>query len=220
MSQLPTDPYGNPPPPPPYGQQPPPGYATPGGYPPAAYAPAARTSAASVTSLVLGIVLCVPFVTSLLAVIFGIVGIRATKTPAVKGRGLAIAGLILGVLGLVLWTTYFAVAGVMAVALFKGGLNPMIAQGFFQQMSAGDVQKATAMCVPGTSPAAVQATVDQMKRYGRMTSFNASNNSTVNGMTTLDGTIQFQTGGSHPFHAVVGKGGSSPVPQVQSWDLK
>ena len=60
----------------------------------------------SVASLVLGLVglpLCFLFVPSLLAVIFGIVGLNQIKRdPTQSGRGLAIAGLILGAVMLVL----------------------------------------------------------------------------------------------------------------------
>lgn len=54
----------------------------------------------SVASLVLGLVgipLCFLFVPSLLAVIFGVVGLNQIKNDASQqGRGLAIAGLVLG----------------------------------------------------------------------------------------------------------------------------
>lgn len=60
----------------------------------------------SIASLVLGIAgvpLCCLFVPSLLAVIFGIVGINQIKAdPSQSGRGLAIAGIVLGAVMLVL----------------------------------------------------------------------------------------------------------------------
>ena len=77
----------------------PPGY---GGVPPQP----SKTNGMSVASLVLGLVgipLCFLFVPSLLAVIFGIVGLNQIKSnPTQSGRGLAIAGLILGAVMLVL----------------------------------------------------------------------------------------------------------------------
>jgi uncharacterized membrane protein required for colicin V production len=79
---------------------PPPGYPPGGGY--AMPAPG-RTSGTAVTSLIFGILICIPFLTSLLATILGFVGISSTKNPAVRGRGMAIAGLILGILGLLMW---------------------------------------------------------------------------------------------------------------------
>ena len=65
--------------------------------------PPGRTSAAAVTSLVLGILGCVPFVTGLLAVILGIVGIRKTRQSNIGGRGMAIAGLVLALVSLAGW---------------------------------------------------------------------------------------------------------------------
>jgi prepilin-type processing-associated H-X9-DG protein len=55
----------------------------------------------ALASLILGIFLCIP-VASLLAVIFGIIGIKKTSDPRVGGKGMAIAGLVLGILGLML----------------------------------------------------------------------------------------------------------------------
>ena len=61
----------------------------------------------SIASLVLGLVglpLCFIFIPSLLAVIFGFVGLSQIKNePPQKGRGMAIAGIILGVAMLALW---------------------------------------------------------------------------------------------------------------------
>ena len=222
MSQIPPNPYGNPPPPPPppYGQ-PPPGQYPPAGYPPpGSYPPPTSTSGSAITSLVCGLILCVPFVTGLLALIFGIVGIRATKTPAVKGRGMAIAGLILGIIGLIGWTAYFAVAGAMMYALFSGAANPLLARAFFTNLQSGNVSAAQAECAPGTAVADLQATADEMKPWGPITDLTRSNTSVVNTKTTMSGTIQTQNGGPHAFTIVFDKAGSNPVPQVQSWDVK
>src|ERR1700728_2634584 len=100
MSQYPPGvPPGYPPPnfppgmPPGMGQ----GYFMPG---------ASRTSGAAITSLVCGLLGCVPLVTGVVAVITGIVGISATSNPAVKGRGMAIAGLILGLISVGLWLAF------------------------------------------------------------------------------------------------------------------
>ncbi len=62
-----------------------------------------RTSGLAITSLVCGLLLCIPGLSGLLAIIFGITGISATKNPAVRGRGMAVAGLILGFVNFGLW---------------------------------------------------------------------------------------------------------------------
>ena len=112
----PPPPQGPPPPPPgsppPFPQQYPPQYPQQfpqhgvyqpqvGGYPPGVvhYAAPGRTSGLAIASMVLGI-LWLYWIGSILAVIFGHIAIsQAGKDPTVKGRGMAIAGLVLGYIG-------------------------------------------------------------------------------------------------------------------------
>ncbi len=87
-------PYSYPYPPPP--AQPP----WPGPYPPypppyPAYSMARSTNGLAIAALVLGIV-CVYWVTSILAVIFGHIALSQIRVSGQRGRGLAIAGLVLG----------------------------------------------------------------------------------------------------------------------------
>ena len=96
LPSVPPQPYAYPPPP-----SYPPASAQAYGYPPYGYAPAPqRTSGMAVASLVLGLV-WIYWVGSILAVIFGHLALNETKRdPRVGGRGLAVAGLVLGYLGL------------------------------------------------------------------------------------------------------------------------
>jgi hypothetical protein len=57
-----------------------------------------RTNGIAILSFVLGLAICFP-PASILAIVLGIAGIVKAKNPRVGGRGLAIAGLILGVVG-------------------------------------------------------------------------------------------------------------------------
>ena len=67
-------------------------------------APATRTNGFAIAALVLGILGI-----WLLAIIFGAVGLSQTKRDAsYTGRGLAIAGLVLGIVVGVLWVAFFA----------------------------------------------------------------------------------------------------------------
>lgn len=115
---------GTPPPPPPFGgdpgrQPPPPPYGTPPvydpgygqgyvpGYPMPPYGaaqPQSKPSGMAIASLVLGIIGVPMFcfvLPSLLAVVFGALGIRQCgKNPVYSGKGLAVAGLVLGLLTL------------------------------------------------------------------------------------------------------------------------
>jgi hypothetical protein len=76
------------------------------------YTEAGRTSGLAVASMVLGI-LWIFYIGSILAVIFGHIAISQTgKNPALRGRGMAIAGLVLGYIGIaILALSILAVSG-------------------------------------------------------------------------------------------------------------
>ena len=89
------------------GFQPPPGYGSPPGYQPYGFQPTGQqpsTSGMAIASLVCslaGIVIC--GIPAVLGVIFGFVGLSQTKDGARNGRGLAIAGLVIGILVVLFW---------------------------------------------------------------------------------------------------------------------
>jgi hypothetical protein len=63
-----------------------------------------KPNAPALISLILGLAGCIlPFVGGIAAIWLAITGIRRTKDPAVGGKGLAIAGLIFGILSTLLW---------------------------------------------------------------------------------------------------------------------
>src|SRR5580658_187998 len=67
--------------------------------------PTQGTSAMAIASLVCGCLFCIPIV-GLLALIFGIIGLKHTKDRRTGGRGMAIAGTVLGGFGVLLWVAY------------------------------------------------------------------------------------------------------------------
>jgi prepilin-type processing-associated H-X9-DG protein len=76
------------------------------------------TSGFAVWSLVCGLLsFCVPVIGNLLAIVFGIIGIVKTGTPQVRGRGMAITGLILGIVALPVVGLLFFMLGAMTPAL-------------------------------------------------------------------------------------------------------
>ncbi|GAA1732904.1 DUF4190 domain-containing protein [Aeromicrobium alkaliterrae] len=106
LADLPS--YGSTPPP--EGGYPPQG---PGGYPsqaPGGYGMPTKTNGKATASLVLGIVsfFCFGLVTGILAIVFSRMATQEIRTSngTQTGEGLAKAGFILGIIGVVLWAAY------------------------------------------------------------------------------------------------------------------
>lgn len=102
VGQQPYQPPGYPPqayPPPGYPAQgyPQPGYWQPAGYPQAL--PVPGWNGLAIASMILGIV-WVYWIGSILAVIFGHIALHQIRRDGTRGRGMAIAGLVLGYLGI------------------------------------------------------------------------------------------------------------------------
>lgn len=155
MTNYPPPPGNNP-----YGQQPqypPQGYGTPpGGYgmPPQGYGmppggPMGGYSgmppqpqqgngwalASLITALVGG---CVPVIGGLLAILFAFFGFRRAKTSN-SGKGLAIAGLIIGLLSVAGWGIF----GMAGLGVWKATeVNRQLSVTFMNDLSAGDISKA------------------------------------------------------------------------------
>jgi len=84
--------------------------------PPFEHAPVRKTSGCAIASMTLGIVgQFIPCLGALLATIFGHVALHQIKgDPTLKGRRMALAGVILGWLGIVFWLlTYIALSNAM-----------------------------------------------------------------------------------------------------------
>ena len=73
--------------------------------------PVSRTSGLAVVSLVCSLIFCIPLL-GLLGAVLGIASLRATRQPGVRGRGLAIGGIIVGLLATAAW-----IGGVIAVSI-------------------------------------------------------------------------------------------------------
>jgi hypothetical protein len=159
--QYPPQGYGNPPPPG-YGA-PPPGY---GGPPPQGYGgpPQPPRSGAAIASLILSLLGCIPAV-SLLAVLLGIIGIRKTKDPRVGGKAMAIAGLLIGLLGIAVWGLFGG-----AVWAFVQGTAPMRDAGkaFVTDLSNGNVTQAQTHAVSTVPKAQLDALSTSLQAMGKI----------------------------------------------------
>jgi hypothetical protein len=70
-----------------------------------AYAPPRNTNGFAIASLVVSIVVgWLPYLGAIVAIGFGIIGLRQTRARHEGGRGLAIAGIVIGAVGILLWT--------------------------------------------------------------------------------------------------------------------
>jgi uncharacterized protein DUF4190 len=160
MSQVPpAPPYGTPPgygaPPPGYGG-PPPGYPQAGG---------SKNNGWAITSLVCGIVGCL-VITPIAAIIFGALGIgKANKDPQAGGKGMSIAGIVLGVVWLLIFTLFGS-----AIWALLSGTSPQReeARSFVKAISAGDVVSAQKYVTSDVTAAELATLTAQAKGWGTL----------------------------------------------------
>jgi hypothetical protein len=163
-----------PPPPPSQGYSPqgypppPPGQYPPGGYPPQGqpygYSPQPRSSnGLSITSLILGILLCIPVITGLGAIVFGFAGARKAKDPRYGGRGMAVGGIVLGVVNLIGWALF---GGLAYYGYQQSKPVRQLANSFLGDMAKGDVNAASKHCHSTMAVADLQRAAGQMKPWG------------------------------------------------------
>lgn len=187
------------PPPPPPGQPafPPGGYGQP--------MPGVRTtSGAAITSLVCGLLFCIPGVTGLVAVITGIVGIKSTSKPNVGGRGMAIAGLLLGLLSIAGW---IGVGGVMWYGWSVVKEQMKSAEYFTAAVTAGDYEKAAQYTTSNFSADEIKSLGEDMKDWGSLTNMQLSGtkgSKTLGGASvTITGTATFSKAGQKNFEVTL-----------------
>jgi hypothetical protein len=161
-----------------------------------------RSNPMAVTALVMGILLCIPFLTGIGGVVCGIVGIRKATDPRVGGRGMAIAGLVLGLANLALW----GLLGSGIWALVAGTAEQRgIAKQFIQDLNDGKVAAAATVCDPQTVPkATLEQTSAAMKKWGSlkdvtMFGVNARTGTGTGTQVVVAGAAQFGTGTQRSF---------------------
>lgn len=170
-----------------------------------------RTNGPAIASLVLGILGCVPFLTGLLAILLGIFGIRKTRDPSVGGKGLAIAGVILGIVSVLGWSGFGALLGYGYQESKPAGV---VAKQFLHDVSAGNINAAMASSA-GFTAAQLRTQNGQMIPFGALQSVSMSsfNISTFNGHTVmhLGGTAAFANGSKTCTFSLVKIGGTYKV---------
>lgn len=198
-------------PPPPPGQMPPNYGQPPGG--PVGYGqmpPPQRTSVAAIISLISGILGCF-VITGIIAIISGIIGLSATSNPNVKGRGLAITGIILGLLfsligGGIGYGMYWGMGKIKEMAMEQ-------TKPFVNAIVDGDIEKASQYT---TIPRAeLEKLSADMSGWGQMTTvslsgFDAKKN---NGRDTLtiNGNATFEKAGQKQISVLLDDGGAGTL---------
>jgi hypothetical protein len=150
-----------------------------------------RSNGPAIASLVLGLLFCIPWLTGLLAILLGIIGMRKARDPSVGGKGLAVAGLVLGIVSVVLWT---GCGGLFGDAYVQSNPARAVARQFLQDLSAGDINAAMGNST-GLTAAELQTQAARIAAFGQLqsVSFSSFNMSIMNGQTTmqLGGTATF-----------------------------
>jgi hypothetical protein len=159
-----------------------------------------RTNGWAIGSLVCGLLGCFPiFLTALAAIVLGILGISKSKQPNTGGKGLAIAGLVLGVIGL-LWSAGFIAVGMWGYnkaneLVLKPGRQ--ISSSFINDLSSGDTSSAKSLVGDNMSQEEINQLSQKIKSYGQLKDIHISGvNASGTGSRrsfTLEGTAEFQS---------------------------
>jgi Domain of unknown function (DUF4190) len=156
--------------------------------------PAAEWSIASAASLACGIFVIVPFFAGLAAIGLGILGIRQINQSNLKmrGRQLAMAGVVLGLLNILGWFAYFKFIGAIS------GPGRSVTHHFIDDLNSADSSAAGRECLGNIRPDRLTAASNQIKNWGGVKNVAVLfvTNETVNGTTTglVRGTLRTPTG--------------------------
>lgn len=87
------------------------------------YPPPTTTNGYAIAALACSIVLAVFVgIGSILGIVFGIIGLRHCRQHNERGRGLAIAGIVIGAIGILFWL--LALIGILVGSSSSGDANP------------------------------------------------------------------------------------------------
>lgn len=186
-------------------QAPPPPSMNP--YPSAGFPQPPKTNGFAVGSLICGIVGCLQ-ITSLAAIILGVLGVKKSKEPGTGGKGMAIAGIVLGILWIVI-SIGLGIAGYAGYKTVKGYvLEPtqQVGQHFLNSLESGDTATAGNYTTGEFSTDQLSKISSQVKSYGHFKNFSLNQIEAVpSGNRTgfrIGGVANFE-GTSKGFHAVV-----------------
>jgi Domain of unknown function (DUF4190) len=153
-------------------------------------------SVAALAGVACGIFLIVPFIAGIAAVALGVMGLRETREPRMRGRRLAMAAIALGLVNIVGWSAY---------AVFISRISApgrTVAHRFVTELNQDRTSDALQDCTGNISETRLQAAADQLRQWGGAKSVAVLyiNSDTANGITTgsVRGSIH-TPGGDHSF---------------------
>ena len=149
----------------------------------------------AIAALVMGLLLCIPFITGLGGIILGAVGIKRAGNPRVAGggKGMAIAGLILGIVNLIIWGLFGS--GIWALVAGTSEQRT-IAKQFIKDLSQGNVSAAAAACHSTMPRSQLDQASKAMQSWGTLNDvttvgINANTNTTQGSQVLVTGVAQF-----------------------------
>lgn len=184
-----------------------------------AYPPVKRTNGVAIASLVCGLLGCVPLITSLAAILLGILGMKKTKDPTVGGKGFAIAGLVLGIVGIAGWTLS---GGAIYLGYSASKPARAVANQFAVDLSTGNTAAALAASA-GMTTQQLDSVIQQIQPWGTVnsttfTSFNIATTASTGTTCDLTGIAVFTNGGTKAYTVRLIKQGEAY--KVQSFNFK
>jgi hypothetical protein len=159
-----------------------------------------RLSKSALFSFIFGILGCIPFLTGILAFFLGIIGIVATGKPGIRGRWMAVVGIILAILSIGLWST-IGIGIVANWAGIKKGVDAVVtavtapghgARDFIRAVDSGDDAAAKDLSV--MSDPDFEAAKTLIKAQGGFTDSTFNQVNIVNNEAHVAGTGDFKTG--------------------------
>jgi len=172
------------------------------GYP---YTPPSKTSIASILSLVFGLLGCIPVITSLAAIVTGIVGIKVTGKPGVSGRPMAVIGLLLGIIGIAIWSA----VGMTALWAYRESEKALgSASTLVTALQTNDIDKAATLVGDKVDTAKLKSAAEKLQGLGTFKNFSMGERFLeVNQDSTwsLSGTAHFEPDTKVPMKLTISK---------------
>lgn len=119
-----------------------------------------KTSGVAIAALVVSLLFCIPFIPSAIAVLLGVIGLFTASRPNRKGTPLAVIGIVLGVLGVLLWGygTFVVYA--------RFGMPIMQGIAFSEKLQLNDFAGAAKFTTPPFNPDELPGLVDRIRTLG------------------------------------------------------